>query len=619
MLIRCSAEPGIGKCIIVTLDHEDDDVTLEQQQMLLSSIGTASVRPGFPPTVRCAMSVVNFRKIREMFPYAKRDRDHEITTNLVSKLRKEKELYDEDSVRGLRAKQGESFGPEYEFKLPPFEHQRIGWSFLHAVKNPALLGDCGVGKTFIAGTWADSIIKAGKPTMFLVTCPVSIIKHAWIADLIKFTDLKATRLHEPSSYKKKERVAARFAEDSDVYIINPEALIRSEKQMKALIRRQKKAGKELILIIDESSKMKSEGSKAFKMVKAIRAFASRAVIMTGTPAPNGIPDLWSQFFLLDQGMTLQPKSVDYRHDTMVSFKMKTHNKDDKGNRISITRWAPKAGVANSVYKTIEPHMIRFRSEDCIDLPDKQFLRRDVEMTKEQKSSYAEMRDHLFTEIEGEGVTARIAAVRLMKLRQVTGGFLTTDTGKATAINKDTPKMLALDDILDQVVGRRLGDVGRKPTKAIIWAQYKWECQALNRRYKKYGARGLYGGISHSKRDDNIEAFMNDDKCTVLVCHPGAAGHGLTLTAANYAIYYSLSYNWDEFYQSARRIARPGQMRPMFFYFLMVKGTIDEVIVKALQKKKNVSDIITDGPFRRDILDSIQLPGDQSIDISLEAA
>ena len=218
MLIRASSERSIGKCITILLDEVDYDV---QEEKILKAIGSANSQEGYPPRVRCGLSVVNIRKLRDMFPDMQVDMKHETTKTLLWNLREAQDIYEIESKLGDQAKKGKRFGPPYEFKLPPFEHQKLGWSFLHAMTNPALLGDCGVGKTFIAGTWADSLVKAKASLMFLVLCPVSIIKHAWMADLAKFTDLKATRLHEPSKYKTKEKRAARFAEDSDIYIINP--------------------------------------------------------------------------------------------------------------------------------------------------------------------------------------------------------------------------------------------------------------------------------------------------------------------------------------------------------------------------------------------------------------
>jgi len=319
--------------------------------------------------------------------------------------------------------------------------------------------------------------------------------------------------------------------------------------------------------------------------------------MTGTPSPNGVLDLWAQFSILDGGLTLQPSYVDYRRDFATEKVLRgTTYTDGAGKKQNVIVWGPRNGAANEVHRIIEPRMIRFRTADCIDLPPERFIMRYVEMTADQASFYEDMEERLFAEIAGQPVTARVAIAKLMKLREVTGGFVIDDDGKAQPFNKDAAKMLELDILLEQSIGDKMGDQG-PPFKAIIWAQYKWECKTLVERYgRKYGAQGLFGGISSGAKDRAIRDFKSRDSCRILVCHPASAGHGLTLTQANFAFYYSLSYNFEEFYQSYRRIARPGQKRSMTNYLLIAPNTIDEELLDAIRSKKNLSDIVTDGEF-----------------------
>jgi SNF2 family DNA or RNA helicase len=259
-------------------------------------------------------------------------------------------------------------------------------------------------------------------------------------------------------------------------------------------------------------------------------------------------------------------------------------------------------------------MIRFRTEDCIDLPPRRFILRHVEMNAEQMSVYEDMENMLFAEFEGQPITARVAAVKLLKLREVTGGFIITDQGKEVPLGKDSPKMVELDDLLEQSIADKLGDSG-PPSKAIVWAQYQWECKTLIKRYeRRYGAKGLFGGISSGAKDAAIRAFKTDPRCRLLVCHPGSAGHGLTLIEANYIFYYSMSYNFEEFYQSYRRTARQGQTRGMTYYFLVIPDTIDEDLLEAIREKKNLSDLITDGKFSRE--DLIGKRGDHPANLNL---
>ena len=241
-------------------------------------------------------------------------------------------------------------------------------------------------------------------------------------------------------------------------------------------------------------------------------------------------------------------------------------------------------------------MIRFKTDECIDLPPSRTLVRYVSMNKEQADAYEDMEERLYTELEGEPVTAKVAVGRLIKIRQIAGGFLRTDQGKDVQLGKTIPKMLELDGLLEQSIAEKMGEEGL-PSKAIIWANYKWECRTLIERYKKkYRARGLFGGISIGAKDKAIYEFDNDPNSRLLVCHPGSVGHGMNFTVANYAFYYSLSHNFEETYQSYRRTLRPGQVRPMSYYFLITQDTIDEELLAANKAKKDLSDLITDGKF-----------------------
>ena len=625
----------------IRLSLEGDEASLlRQQDALMDSIGSACFPEEDLSTSSCALSVQNFRKLKTMG--CKLSEDHH-TREVVAKLLEQVKSHAEDTERGKKTKIGEELLADYTFKLPPFAHQEKGWQFLHALKEPALFGDCGVGKTFMVLTFADSLIHWGEKWMFLVVCPVNLIEHVWIDDAAKFSDLRPVSLREgqtrllakdwPAGADRSDpavKAAAkaavksrrnallkeRFAQEADLYIVNPEN-VRSEKvkRIVGLCRAKRKDGYKICLVIDESSKLKNRTSATYKALMKIRSYCERCIIMTGTPSPNGVLDLWSQFSVLDGGKTLHPSFIDYRAEVAKEIKLRGLTYKGRGGKdVPVSKWKPRPGSAHRVYQTIEPRMIRFRTEDCVDLPPRHFIMRDVEMNAEQVTVYEDMENMLFAEFEGAPITARVAAVKLLKLREITGGFIITDSGESKALGVDSPKMVELDELLEQSIADKMGDSG-PPSKALIWAQYQWECKALVKRYARlYGAKGLFGGISSGAKDAAIKAFRTDPGCRILVCHPGSAGHGLTLIEANYIFYYSMSYNFEEFYQSYRRTARQGQSRTMTYYFLIVPDTIDEELVEAIREKKNLSDLITDGAFSRE--DLIGKRGSRPLNLSL---
>lgn len=605
----------------------DDDSLLRQQAALVASIGSVNFPEHVLNEASCALSVQNFRKLKTLgCKLADDSHTKEVVARLLDQLR----IYETDTNQGRRAKNGEALVAGYSFKRPPMKHQVLGWQFLHALKEPALFGDCGTGKTFMVVTFADSLLHCGERWIFLVVCPINLIQHVWIEDAAKFSDLRAVSLREGETRMrsqdwpvganrsdptvkelaraavKKRRNALlkeRFAQAADLYIVNPENIRGPKnKRILELCRRKEKEDYQICLVIDESSKLKNRTSATYKALQHIRAFCERCIIMTGTPSPNGVLDLWAQFSVLDGGKTIHPSFTDYRAEVAREITLRGLTYVGRGGKnVPVTKWEPRPGAAHKIYQTIEPRMIRFRTEDCIDLPPRHFIMRDVEMNAEQATVYEDMENMLFAEFEGQPITARVAATKLLKLREVTGGFIITDQGKEIQLGKDSPKMIELDELLEQSIADKMGDSG-PPSKAIVWAQYQWECKTLIKRYARlYGAKGMFGGISDGAKNDAIRSFKTDPRCRMLVCHPGSAGHGLTLIEANYIFYYSMSYNFEEFYQSYRRTARQGQSRTMTYYFLVVPDTIDEELIEAIREKKNLSDLITDGQFSREEL------------------
>lgn len=561
----------------------------------------------------CDLGVQNLRKLRQMGARLEQD---EVTKLAVAALREELNVYEYETELVRHIKAGKPCGTpaamQYQFKIPPFAHQRVGFHFLHAVRYGAVFGGCGTGKTCLTSTAIDSLVKHDGPWFALVVCPVNLIKHAWLEDIAKFTDLRAASLRTTGLKEARERKYRELlAGDHDVWVINPENLrVLKSKRKKGdkvsdlinAIKARKKAGAKFFLVIDESTMLKSRQSITFKVLNELRTHADKAAILTGTPSPNGILDLWPQFHFLDRGLTLYSNFNDYRAEFAQEIPLKGVTWVDGAGRTQMaTKWAPKRASAKIIHNLIEPRSVRFRTEDCIDLPPQRFLVREVEMNEAQQKAYAEMEAFLFTEVEDETATARVAVAKLNKLRQITGGFVMDDAGAEQPLGKDSPKALELDLMLEQSIEEELGQ-DSLPAKAIIWTQYQWESKKLLERYrKKYKARGLFGGISEKERDDAVTSFRRDRDCRVLVAHPASAGRGLTLVEANYVFYYSLSYNYEEFYQSYRRVTRPGQTRSMTFYSLICPGTIDEALLTALNQKQNVADVVTDGKRLRQII------------------
>ena len=543
--------------------------------LIAALIGSAHIDESDPSVMTCRASINNIRRIKRVVPDAKASTDENTKEAIAHFLAMEND-WKQGNGRLASAKSGEAFGPsDYEFSFEPYNHQVLGYHWMHADRQTAIFGDCGIGKTAIAASFLDSLKQMGQigpECPALVVCPIGIIKHAWIADLKKFThNIKFISVYEPSGYKTAFKRMERLETPCDVYITSFSLLQIMEKQLR------KKRFK--IIIVDESTKIKNPQCKTYRSLREIAWKSEYRYVMSGTPSPNGPLDLWSQFFFLDKGMTLEPSIVDFRHE---------HFKHIIVNTQGAGFWVPRSGCAKSIYDMVKRRSVRFKASECLDLPEKTFQIREVSMTGKQHKAYVDMAENMFTELEGgETSTARIPLSKLMKLREITGGFVITDSGDATPIGKN-PKIDELDGLLEQALAS--GD-----HKAIVWIQYQWEARTLLARYKKgYRAVGLYGEIPQRQKDKNITSFMDDPRCKLLIAHPLSAGHGLTLTVASYCVYYSLSHNFEEFYQSSKRIHRSGQKKPCFYYFLVAMDSIDETLVTCIQDKKNMQDLLIDG-------------------------
>lgn len=550
----------------------DDPVVIAS---IVNLIGSAHVDENNPNVATCKTSVPNMKRIKRIVPNAKASKDPE-TQKAIAVLLKAEDEWARGGQRLRSAKAGGSHGPpEYDFCFQPYKHQLRGFHWMHADKRTAIFGDCGIGKTAIAASFLDSLKLTGEispENPALVVCPISIIQHAWIADLKKFTQfLKFVSVYEPSAYKRAQKRIDRLETPCDVYVCSF-SLVRI---MEKLLRKKRFR----VVIVDESTKIKNPQAKTYRSLKQVAWKADYRYIMSGTPAPNGPLDLWSQFFFIDEGLTLEPSIVDFRHEHFTRIEV---------NQQGAGFWVPRRGMSKLIYDRIEPRSIRFKASECLDLPEQVFSIRELEMTGKQEKVYVDMVENMFAELDGEDtVTARIPLSKLMKLREITGGFVITDKGEAKEIGKN-PKILELDHLLDQILGS--GE-----NKAIVWIQYQWEARTIISKFRKqYGAVGLYGEISQGQKDKNISAFLEDKKCRLLVAHPQSAAHGLTLTTASYSIYYSLSHNFEDYYQSSKRIHRPGQKKTCFYYFLVAKNSVDESLLGCIQDKKNVQDLLIDG-------------------------
>jgi SNF2 family DNA or RNA helicase len=413
----------------------------------------------------------------------------------------------------------------------------------------------GLGKT--VGTLA---IIENWPLKTLVICPKSVMKAAWMKDAEDyFPELKVECCWDKTKIKRVEKI---LESDADVLVINID-LFKAHAQdfSEAGIRR---------LVVDESSMIKNHKAQR---TKAIIEFADKmdsVYLLSGTPAPNCPTEYYTQVRAISKGVFgssfygfahkyfyVMTRAISGR-DVITGYKQKTDKADEFHDRLRHCSWS-------------------LTKEEALDLPAQTDLIRNVFLPRDDQRTYDMVYAGLATEMEGEKLNAAGQA-KLMKMRQLTGGFYYT--GEGTVHSSDPVKLKELDQILDEIKGEPV----------VIWASFTAEINMIKALIDR---RGMHSDVIDGRTKDAgdvIERFQRGD-INVLVCHPAAAGHGITLTAASYAVYYSMDFSYEKYQQSRDRIHRKGQTRPCTYYHLIAEGTVDEDILWAVRNKAKVSDAV----------------------------
>jgi SNF2 family DNA or RNA helicase len=229
--------------------------------------------------------------------------------------------------------------------------------------------------------------------------------------------------------------------------------------------------------------------------------------------------------------------------------------------------------------TVKKFSYRVLKEDCLDLPPKNFIKRHITLTVDQKKVYEQMKKHAIAVLNKKVTTTVSVLTQLMRLHQITCGYVTADDGSVQAVESN--RLNELMSILEETEG-----------KAIIWANYQMSVgDIIQKLIKVYGPDSYvhyYGLTPQEIRQENIVRFQTDPKCRFIVGTPQTGGYGITLTQANTVIYYSNGYDLEKRLQSEDRAHRIGQKKSVTYIDLIAEDTIDEKIVEALRKKINIA-------------------------------
>jgi SNF2 family DNA or RNA helicase len=482
-----------------------------------------------------------------------------------------------DYIMSLRAAEDrERFSvPEnddYMFETKPFDHQRRAFYMSRDKENFALLMEQGTGKTKIIIDTAAYLYANNKITALVIIAPNGVHRN-WLRNEIPFhlpEWCPRRAIYYSAAMKKKEKDdwddLVRSSDSLKIFSFNVEGFV--SKNAQALITsilRYENA----LLVVDESSRIKRPGAKRTQFVTKIGKLAKYRRILTGTPVTKGPEDVFSQFRFLD------PYILGY--ESFYSFKARYCIMGGYENRQIVAY-----ENVDELTKNIEGHSYRVLKKDCLDLPDKIYQRAYVDLSEAQRRLYNAMKDEWVASHQEKTIEAPEAITRLLRLQQITCGWFPSD--EPVPIDEESPRLGLLKEILSDIEG-----------KVIIWARFRADLRAIEDALGEL-AVAYHGGVSNDARANAVDAFQNDPKIRYFIGQPQSGGIGLTLTAANYAIYYSNSFDLEVRLQSEDRCHRIGTTNNVTYIDIEANKTIDKKIIKALRDKKNLADMITRDPI-----------------------
>lgn len=436
-------------------------------------------------------------------------------------------------------------------KYNPHSYQSYATRFVEEHNESALLLDCGLGKTIITLTALNNLLfDSFDVSKILVIAPLRVARTTWKDEIEKWDHLKNLK-YSIVVGSVDERIKA-LKEKADIYIINRE-------NVQWLVEESHQRFIFDMIIIDELSSFKNGKSKRFQSLMKVRPLAKRIVGLTGTPASNGLMDLWSEYKILDYGKRLGRFITHYRNEYFTP---------DKRNGAIVYSYKPLAFAEEVIYDKISDITISMTSTDYLDMPDLIKNEVKVKMSDDEKSVYDELKNDLVLSLDDEDISASSAGVLSNKLSQMANGAIYTDEHKVIEIHNR--KLDALEDLIEASYG--------KPVLVAYW--FKHDLERIINRLKE-----LKVGYEEIKTEDAIKRW-NEGKVIVGLIHPASAGHGLNLqSGGSTLIWFGLTWSLELYEQTNARLYRQGQKsNTVVIEHIITEGTIDEEILKALERK-----------------------------------
>lgn len=441
-------------------------------------------------------------------------------------------------------------------KYNPWEYQRHAKEWILNHKHCGLFLSMGLGKTVITLTAIQELLDDYAVSRVLVVAPLRVAMTVWQEEAAKWDHLKGLRCVKVLGDEKSRNRA--MWTDADVYIINRENVV-------WLVKNYGRKWPFDMVVLDELSSFKSPKAERFRALRTMRKCFDRVVGLTGTPAPNGLLDLWSQVYLLDGGDRLEK--------TLGAYRARYFNEGARNGNI-VYNWVPKKGASEAIYQRIGDICMSMTAEDYLKMPDRFDIDVPVTMPEHSKQLYDQLeRDLVLPYAEDKAITAANAAVLTGKLLQMANGAVYTGEEKDyTRLHSE--KIYALTDIVEAANGHPV----------LVYYSYTHDLDAIREAFPQ--------AIVLSKPEDIND--WNAGKIPILLAHPDSAGHGLNLQQGGHIIvWYGLTWSLEKYQQANARLYRQGQTQPVTIYHLITTGTIDEDVRRVLTGKATRQDALID--------------------------
>lgn len=484
---------------------------------------------------------------------------------------------------------------DFQYKLPPYEHQRRAFLLSRDKRNFALLMEQRTGKTKVTIDNAAYLWKKGQ-IQTLIVISVNGVHRNWIdnevpkhmPDWVKY---QAFFLRPGNTLKQKKKFEKTLHFTGlRIFAFNVEGFSRAG-QCTEMFEEALGDGTRVMIVVDESTRIKTPDANRTKYLIKTSSKAKYRRILTGTPVTKSPVDLYAQFAFLDKQII--------GFDTLTSFRARYCIIQQQTIRDSSRTFDQIIGYRNldELTRLIDGHSFRVLRQECMDLPPKVYKRWPVEMSAEQKRLYKALRDEYIADFEGHTVSANLVMTRLLRLQQITCGWWPMEEGslldgetwnRVKPICDNNPRIVALMNILEET-----------EDKVIIWARFRPDLELIEdsiaKTYGKDSVVCYHGGVKPEARAKGYKAFQESEKVKYFVANPASAGLGLALTKAGVHIYYSNSYDLEQRLQSEDRAEAPGKKDSTLIIDLECPGTSDSKIIRSLREKKGIADMITKDP------------------------